>query len=855
MAQRLFSTELPSNEWVQLKAEGFKKEACGVVYRLDRPAWLSANRRDPMTPRWNRPNGMPLGGIDTGCIDLEKNGTFGLMTIFNSHVPRRGPVDLPFLGISAGNKTWILADTDRFHASNIGWETVYYFAPEKEEGDQRSEWTQQDYINWVDWQVRGVDEIHYWGHYPIADLEYELSQYILETKPENDQAALSEPAKGLTSTGSTHYKRGDYVGLNRTTHKTAAPVSVGLRAWSPFLPGDIDASLLPGIVFEVHLRNTSEIVQEGSLAFTFPGPALEEAEGATSYPHLKVRGCFSGVDVTYGKDSGYALGVIGDQEVRIGGELGTNGQAWAQISRKLPPVIEGQPGASVAVDYRLQPGEERKVEFILTWYSPRWRGGGGLSAGGRAYTHMYSTRYESALHAAEILVEQRESLLKRVIAWQEEIYTEEKLPLWLRESLVNILHLLTEDGIWAAAKPPIGNWCRPEDGFFALLECARDCPDMEPLPDSFYGNIPLVYFFPQLALSTLRGFKAYQNPDGSIPFSFSRRPTIELVLDYPMQYQSSTNGLCYIDLFDRYWLCTGNDEALKEFYPSIKSNVIFTMNLNTGPDGVISAPAGNINQGDGHVPPFPPGKGLKFGGEHNGVFGMSSHLGGLHLAQLRIAERMAEKMCDEEFAAQCRQWIQQGMHSLETKMWNGSCYLNYWDQELDKKSEVVYAYQLVGEWIMHLHGLPGVFRPDRVKTTLKTIKDVNGSLSKFGAVMFADLTGNTAKAEEAFYGSYNMFVSETLLLSMTYMYSGEVDFGLARAHKHWDNIVCTHGFNWEHVNLLRAEADTGEPAYGSDYYQGMILWAFPAAIEGVNMIVPTQAGGLVNRVLKAAAGE
>src|SRR5690348_5865278 len=53
----------------------------------------------------------------------------------------------------------------------------------------------------------GAQETEYCGHYPIADAEY----------------------------------------------KTDAPVQIGVRSWSPFIPGDSKASNTPGAVFEVHL--------------------------------------------------------------------------------------------------------------------------------------------------------------------------------------------------------------------------------------------------------------------------------------------------------------------------------------------------------------------------------------------------------------------------------------------------------------------------------------------------------------------------------------------------------------------------------------------------------------------------
>ena len=93
-AATLFPTDLPTSKCVELDAAGFDKPVTGVIYDYFTPAT----------------NGMPLGAIDVGCIDLETSGLWGYCTIFNTHVPRRGPMNLPFLGISVGGQTWVLCD-------------------------------------------------------------------------------------------------------------------------------------------------------------------------------------------------------------------------------------------------------------------------------------------------------------------------------------------------------------------------------------------------------------------------------------------------------------------------------------------------------------------------------------------------------------------------------------------------------------------------------------------------------------------------------------------------------------------------------------------------------------------------
>ena len=91
------------------------------------------------------------------------------------------------------------------------------------------------------------------------------------------------------------------------------------------------------------------------------------------------------------------------------------------------------------------------------------------------------------------------------------------------------------------------------------------------------------------------------------------------------------------------------------------------------------------------------------------------------------------------------------------------------------------------------------------------------------------------------------------MLAMNYMYEGEVKFGLELARKVWHNIVCLQGYPWDMPNIMRGDKDTGERSYGNDYYQDMMLWSLPAALEQKDFSAPIQTGGLVDRVLRAAA--
>ena len=165
-----------------------------------------------------------------------------------------------------------------------------------------------------------------------------------------------------------------------------------------------------------------------------------------------------------------------------------------------------------------------------------------------------------------------------------------------------------------------------------MIESPRGSPDIANIPCDWYGNLPLVYFYPDLAQSTLKLYKHFQREDGAAPFLLGTLGTLPDFVTPAYEWQISLNGTCYVDLVDRLWQRTGDDAVLKEFYDSAKKCNTLTMNLRHGPGGVISMPEGN--------------KGMEWW-EFGEWFGMCAHLGGMHLAQLRIMDRMARYMGDE----------------------------------------------------------------------------------------------------------------------------------------------------------------------------------------------------------------
>ena len=763
----LIPLNLPPKRWVEFKADGFEKPVSGIIYRG------SQAMRD----------GMPLGGIDTGCIDLEQTGLLGLSTIFNSHVPRRGPMSLPFLGLNTGGQTWMLC-IPHFETWNR-WISKY--PPPAEPAYPVK-------ADLAAFQMPTASEIYYWGHYPVADLEFE----------------------------------------------TTAPIKVGLRTWSPFIPGDLKNSMVPGAVFEIRLRNATNAPQKGTIAFSFPGPLALEA-GSDQFSRETVDGAFQGIEVKAPLVS-YALGVVG-QYSRTGSELATK-DAWSKINEQLPQAVANSAGTSVAVDFDLEPGTAKTVRYILSWSTPTWKGPGyNWATSGNVFTHMYDKYYPSATETAQMLAANHQTLLERIFAWQEEVYSEKSMTVWLRDCLINSLHQLAEVTMWAQAKAPLPDWVKPEDGLFGMNECPRQCPQIECIPCTFYGNVPTVYFFPELALSTLRGYKGYQYDDGRPPWVFGGCTGGSDHTDFASPtkgYQFTLNGSCYAEIFNKLWLRHGKDmDLLKEFYDSLKRTTIFTMTLRPeyGDKQIVSMPTGNGGDEWFESTPF---------------FGMCTHVGGIHLAHLQMAQQWAEKMGDTEFARQCSQWFKGGSEAMEEHLWADTHYLLYNEPETNRSNDIIMGYQLDGEWISQFHGFDGVFDRKHARKTLKTIANVNANpeLCDYGALLFADPSGGLAEGHPTGYWTQQgTHLPSVLMLSMTYMYHDQKAFGLDVGFRGMQNAIIRQSAGWDWGIVYNPERPFDS---GSDYYQDMVIWSYPSALQKKDIAWPTRPGGLVDRMLKAA---
>jgi uncharacterized protein (DUF608 family) len=710
MSTRLFPDNVPTTEWQTFKVDGLSRDACGIVF-----------------PAGEASCGIPLGGVGTGCMDLDTDATFGRASVFNSFVPPR-VLGVPFLYVSAAEQLHCLST--RAREGSVPAQGVSYF-----------------------------------GHYPVADLEFDL----------------------------------------------AAPFSAGLRAWSAFVPGDAARSNTPGAVFEVRLRNESDATLDGELMFSFPGPDDNEATGQVEL--REIDGPFRGVEVVSDSGVEYALGVIREENLSI-------------TCDDVPPcdsLPSGDAVATVRVPFELSPGESTVVRFVLSWYAPRWVGNDE-----HHYWHAYRDRFDDAAEVARFLAEEHVGLLESILAWQDVIYGEEALPVWLRDQLLNVLHTIPEDSFWASNSIPAEDWCG-KDGFFGLTESPRTTPHVA-IPSDFYGSLPLVFFFPNLMRSLLRAYVHFQLPNGEIPLGIGSGADMQSPIYHCLH---TTNGCTFVDLVHRLWKRDHDEGVLREFFPAVKKAIDYGKSLDHDGDGLLD------------LEPDPGGN--QFYGAWL-WYGTATHPDGFWLAALKMGREMAEAIGDRAFANDCRIWFSTGSRSLEEKLWNGDSYLLYHDTETGKKSDTVLANQLAGQWLARLHGLEDVFPAARVKTVLETVKRKNLPASEWGAMNAIRPDGSVDESGPAH--STEIFAAENLAVAMTLMYHGDVDTGKELAHRVMNNVVLRQRVPWDMPNMF--EPENGTITHGTDFYQMMMQWGIPLALAGESIADVCAPGGLVARIVEAA---
>jgi non-lysosomal glucosylceramidase len=712
----------PGNEVRQFAAEGFTGQAVGVVYD-------AADVKQ----------GVPLGGLGTGYIDLNADGTLGLCSIFNRFVPPQ-KLNVPFLGLVVDGQTRLVGLC-------------------KSQG------------------VACATSGQYWGHFPVADAGYKFD----------------------------------------------LPVVVDVRAWSPLVLGDAAASNTPAICFAVTVRNQSDKAQRVRLAVSFPGPvALKPKTGDTtalSKATVKREPVPGGVSVSDSRGS-YALAWLAPASAAAEQGVLRN---WRDLNQDKPLASPSSTdlSAAIAVEFDVPAGQSHTATAVLAWHQPHWK-----DSGGQPHTHRYAQRFDSSRAVLSFMAANHKALLRRTLAWQQAIYDDQRLPLWLREGLVNTLYSLAKNTFWVVNI--YGDDWYGADGLFGHSESFTGCPISETMVCRIHGHFPALLFFPELERSTLRAFAHWQIRSGEVPFAFGR-PTA--LWDPRFYCQHPINSAEWVLMVHRYMERTGDESFAREMWPAVQAAIRFERSLDTDGDGLVNDKP--------HCLPgewWPANQFYDIWPWH----GASAYVAGVNLAALRAGEALATRLGQAAAADELRQTRERGLKQFEAKLWTGQYYRVFNDTQTGQRSEGCLANQLMGEWCTRIAGLGDLFPAERVATALDSIERLNFRATAHGlvnccvsdgkgGVLRGDPTSDPRDAEDNSHAK-QIFVGENSCAAMTLIYGGHRATGQETLRRMWHAMTILHRTPWNQFCVIRST--DGGPVWGSDYYSNMVLWAVPIALHG-----------------------
>lgn len=378
---------------------------------------------------------------------------------------------------------------------------------------------------------------------------------------------------------------------------------------------------------------------------------------------------------------------------------GLDGQLAAES-----PLGEELCGA-IASSFRLKPGEERDVTFLLTWYFPnrqqdnRFVAFGALSGNGETVGNMYANWYNSSLDVARYLAENFERLDYQTHLFRD-TYFNTTLPYWFaHRTAMQTSTLATETCQWWA------------NGRFWGFEGVGCCPGT--CNHVWHYEQAMARLFPELQRSVL-SMQAFDPQTGFVDNS-------GLILfrgegwDYKTLWWegdgpewAADGQAANILMALREHQLSASEDFLRSHWIYIRRALEFLIEQDGNADGLIEGSQPNTYD-------------VSF-------FGANTMVGSLYLAALLAGEGMARVVGERAFAEQCRRIYQSGRQLTIERLFNGE----YFEQEVDLQKHPKWQYadgclsdQLIGQTWAHQLDLGYLYPKQQVLSALQSIWKYN----------------------------------------------------------------------------------------------------------------------------------
>lgn len=645
----------------------------------------------------------PLGGIGTGCIGLLGNGALGNFEVQNHQ--------------------------NKYSANQT------FFAIKAEENGKLTDAR----ILQSDGEFSGM------GSESFTEISYGV------------HGGYGYGPKSSTMEGFPHFPKCDFVSyfpfaeLNFKYEKF--PADIKMTSFNPFIPLNDTDSGIPAGFFEFEISNTSQRCIDYTVCSVLESPFTNSrnkagcTESGTAYIYMD-----SSTPVLRSEDGSMCIATDGQnisfQEYFYRGSwFDSLKMFWNDFT--LEPVFKNRTYEDkttkscgvLASHFTLSPGESKTVKFLISWYFPystnyynpipREKDETNEEfINKNSWRNYYAQYFESSIECASYCFAHWTRLKSESLKFAETLLGS-TLPDSVLEAVTNNLCVL---------KSPV--CLRLDDGSFWGWEGSKtlhgSCPGSCIHVWNYAYALP--YLFPGLERSMTRNHIKYNMDEhGGVGFRVHlpiTRDQIKAHNDYISWVRVCADGqLGLVIKSYRDFKISGDEEELIEHWYDLCKVLDYCFDKNN---------------------PYcwdPDMTGVMSGRQHNTLdtelYSPNSWIQGLYLAALKAGHELAKIVGDKRRAETYLELFNKGKKWTEENLWNGRYYcqkidltdkslvekfgtetLNYYFS--DETGEIKYQIgegssidQILGQWHADLSGLGEIFAPDRVKSAVKTLYDVN----------------------------------------------------------------------------------------------------------------------------------
>ncbi len=622
--------------------------------------------------------GLALGGIGTGWFEIRQDGGFQHWEIYNN---------------------WPLFTGERFPWNekqalffmlrvNVEHENPRLVLLQIEDGHDAAAIERHEFQYMFPW-ISGVDVIHYKASVPFADLDFE------------------------------------HEGL---------PLKVHLKAWSPFIPGNVKDSALPLAYFDFDIESTGEKKIDVQLLATVRNTVGYD-QPERIYVNRRIQdGDFSAVvmenaqmDPKAQTTGSLCLASFASHSTAYSGWEHHHPYYERLLREDVLPEFDDTSGrnnedkqtgkktagprcfVTLGRAETLQPGEKFSHGFALTWHFPNLYGRPSKEAPNysmndpcgydRFEGHAYSRHFHSAEAVARYAFSEHARLLSESTNFHR-CFFDSSLPDFVLDQINSHLNTF-RTSTWLT-----------ETGMYGVLEGlshTKPYAGIGTTDVAMYGQIATSLLFPELDRMTVDIWRKFQNPDSGIvihaiacnSYAIPKDEANGHRLDMPAQFVFQTL---------RAALWGGNHDYLKEVWPNVKSALGYV-----------------LWERDKNKDRLPDMEGIMCSYDNFPMFGVAPFVVSQWLAAVDLSLKAASMLGDQAFIAEYTPFLEQGRKTLEEKTWNGAYFKIYSDhQASDPAGENgCMVDQLVGDGVRCQLGLSPVVDPAKARKAFETILSMN----------------------------------------------------------------------------------------------------------------------------------